>query len=110
PRRVLSIGGRFKFNDDGETPNAQLALFQYDPGPLVIFELRNFPSESGPKTINGRVVCEEGESNFPRPEGTPGDTGEFPSHTGHMYNFVQAIRSGDASGLRAPLLEGHLSS
>ena len=49
PRRVLSLGGRFTFDDDGQTPNSQLALFQYDPGPLVIFELRNLPSEKGPK-------------------------------------------------------------
>lgn len=36
PRRVLSLGGRFTFDDDGQTPNSQLALFQYEPGPLVI--------------------------------------------------------------------------
>ena len=33
PRRVMSLGGRFLFDDDGETPNTQIALFQYEPGP-----------------------------------------------------------------------------
>ncbi|MHB8902909.1 MAG: Gfo/Idh/MocA family protein, partial [Thermoguttaceae bacterium] len=55
PRRVLSLGGRFTFDDDGQTPNTQLALFQYDPGPLVIFELRNLPSEKGPKTMQSKI-------------------------------------------------------
>ncbi|MCH7567233.1 MAG: Gfo/Idh/MocA family oxidoreductase [Nitrospirae bacterium] len=67
PRRVLSLGGRFTFNDDGQTPNSQLALFQYDPGPLVIFELRNLPSEKGPKTIGSNMKCERGESRLQQP-------------------------------------------
>ena len=110
PRRVLSLGGRFLFNDDGETPNSQLALFQYDPGPAVIFECRNFPSDSGPKSIRGRVRCEGGEAPLPEPPGTPGGTGGHRRHTGHLYNFLQAVRSRNRSDLRADVLEGHFSS
>jgi hypothetical protein len=110
PKRVLCIGGRFLFDDDGETPNSQLAIFQYDPGPMVIFELRNFPSEKGPKTVGKRVRGDRGEADLPRPPGTPGDTGGHRAHTGHMYNFYQTVRSRQTTGQRADVLEGHLST
>jgi len=89
---VLSLGGRFTFNDDGQTPNSQLALFQYDPGPLVIFELRNLPSEQGPKTINERIRCQRGDAALPNPTGESGDTGGFKAHKGHLFNFLSAVR------------------
>ncbi len=110
PRRVLSLGGRFTFDDDGQTPNSQLALFQYDPGPLVIFELRNLPSTKGPKTIGSKVKGARGEGRLPGLSGEPGDTGGFTAHKGHLYNFISAVRSRKVSDLRADILEGHLST
>ena len=32
--RVMSLGGRFGFDDDGETPNTQVALLDYEPTPI----------------------------------------------------------------------------
>lgn len=110
PRRVLSLGGRFMFDDDGQTPNSQLALFQYELGPLVIFELRNLASEKGPKSINKKIKCQLGEADLPNPSGEPGDTGGFTAHKGHLYNFISAVRSRRVSDLRADILEGHLST
>ncbi|MCP4782898.1 MAG: Gfo/Idh/MocA family oxidoreductase [Fuerstiella sp.] len=110
PRRVLSLGGRFTFDDDGRTPNSQLALFQYEPGPMVIFELRNLPSEKGPKTVNRRIKCEHGETGLPGLSGEPGDTGGFTAHKGHLFNFISAVRRRNVSDLRADILEGHLST
>jgi predicted dehydrogenase len=110
PRRVMSLGGRFLFDDDGETPNTQLALFQYEPGPLVIFEVRNLPSEKGPKAVGPKVKGERGESGLPSVPGQPGDTGGYRAHQGHLYNFLAAVRSRKLSDLRADVLEGHLST
>jgi len=110
PKRVMSLGGRFLFDDDGETPNAQIALFQYEPGPLVIFELRNFPSEKGPKTAPTKMKCEGGESGLPGLSGPAGDRGGYGGHQGHLFNFVSAVRSRNPQDLRATLLEGHLST
>jgi len=110
PKRVMSLGGRYLFNDDAETPNTQIALFQYEPGPLVIHELRNLPSETGPKTAGYKIRCERGESGPPRPSGEAGDTGDFSGHQGHLFNFVKAVRSRQVSDLRADVLEGHLST
>ena len=110
PKRVMSLGGRFLFGDDGETPNTHLTLYQYDPGPLVIFELRNLPSTTGPKTHGASLKCERGTCRPPRPQGTPGDTGKFKRHQGHQFNWISAVRSRKVSDLRAPLIEGHLST
>ena len=110
PKRAMSFGGRFLFNDNGETPNTQIALFQYEPGPLIIFELRNFPSEKGPKLPATGVVGERGSDRLPRWTRPVGDTGGFAAHKGHICNFVKAVRGRSASELRMDVLEGHLST
>ena len=110
PKRVMSLGGRFLFDDDGETPNTQIALYQFDPGPMVTFELWNLPSEKGPKLPRAKLRCEKGETNLPTPPGKPGDTGGHSAHTGHLYNFLSVVRSRKLADLRADILEGHLST
>ena len=42
PASVFSIGGRFGYDDDGETPNTQLVLYEYASAP-ILFEVRPFP-------------------------------------------------------------------
>lgn len=110
PKRAMSLGGRFLFNDDAETPNTQIAFLEYDPGPLVICEVRNMPSEKGPKTKGGKIKWEGGESAWPSQPSNPGDTGGYKRHQGHLYNFIQAVRSRKVEDLRADVVEGHLST
>jgi hypothetical protein len=110
PKRVMSLGGRFFFNDDGQTPNTQIALWQFDPGPLLVFEMRNLPFKRGPKLVGAKVRYERGESRLPDPQGPEGGRGAFSRHKGHLFNFLSAVRSRKTSELRAPLIEGHLSS
>ncbi len=40
--RVISIGGRLGYEDDGQTPNTQLVYHAYD-GPPLVFEVRGLP-------------------------------------------------------------------
>ncbi|MCX6908281.1 MAG: Gfo/Idh/MocA family oxidoreductase, partial [Verrucomicrobia bacterium] len=35
PPRAMSIGGRFAFDDVGETANTQVAIFDYQPAPII---------------------------------------------------------------------------
>jgi predicted dehydrogenase len=44
PKSVLSVGGRFGYVDDGQTPNTQIAFFDYAPLP-IIFEMRALPRD-----------------------------------------------------------------
>jgi predicted dehydrogenase len=41
--RVISIGGRLGYDDDGETPNTQLVYHAYE-GPPLVFEVRGLPT------------------------------------------------------------------
>ncbi len=42
PTSVICVGGRFGYDDDGETPNTQIAFFDFKPVPMI-FEVRGLP-------------------------------------------------------------------
>ena len=44
--RVVSLGGRFGYDDDGQTPNTQVVILDYEAAPLV-FEVRGLPDAAG---------------------------------------------------------------
>lgn len=70
--RVMSIGGRFGYEDDAETPNTQIAFHDY-PGAPLIFEVRGLPEKKGAKGMDkyfgagvGCVIhCEGGHLLIP---------------------------------------------
>ena len=70
--RVMSIGGRFGYDDDGETPNTQICLHDYAGAPLI-FEVRGLPEKTGAKNVDkyfgagvGCVIhCENGHMLIP---------------------------------------------
>jgi predicted dehydrogenase len=45
PLRITSTGGRYLWNDQGETPNTQIATYDYGDAQIV-FEVRNLPTNS----------------------------------------------------------------
>ena len=49
--RVMSVGGRFGYEDDGETPNTQILMLEYEKAPLI-FEVRGLPGKSGSKHMD----------------------------------------------------------
>ena len=120
PTRVISIGGRFGYIDDGETPNSQVVFLDYKPAP-IIFEVRGLPRAKGDSAMDdylgirgGLVVhCEGGyfaggwayDNNHKRLKQFPGDGGD-----GHQENFIKAMRSRKVTDLRADMLEGHISA
>jgi predicted dehydrogenase len=118
--RVVSLGGRFGYVDDGRTPNTQLVFLDYQPVP-ILFELRNLPRAKGDSAMDhyrgvryGVVVdCENGyfaggwayDKSGKRLKQFRLTEGE-----GHHENFIQAVRSRKVSDLHADVLEGYLSS
>jgi predicted dehydrogenase len=132
--RVRSIGGRFGYDDDGQTPNTIISLFDYEVFP-IIYEIRALPRAKSEKVdtyqgitshgmdryrgVNfGMVIqCEQGyfaggrgggwtyDNNGKKIKQFPGDGG-----AGHMPNFLNAMRSRRVSDLRADILEGHITA
>ena len=46
PKRVISIGARLGYDDDGETPNTSITLLDYEHEPApIIFEVRGLPKD-----------------------------------------------------------------
>ena len=49
--RVISFGGKFLWDDDRQTPNTQVAFYDYKPAP-IIFEMRNLPRKKGDSAMD----------------------------------------------------------
>ncbi len=116
PNSVVSLGGRFGYVDDGNTPNTLVSVFDYGDAELI-FEVRGL--ETAP--LNGAMVGNiiygtEGYVVF-----TGYDTAlafdnshnkvqEFKGGGDHYGNFLEAVKSRNRKAQRADILEGHLSS
>ena len=121
--RILAIGGRLGYVDDGTTPNTLIVYHDYKPAPLV-YEVRGLPSSAESNQMDkykgadiGIVVdCEGGTLVIPSYSGAHvldkegNQTKEFKGHTSHFANFMDAVRSRKHSDLNADIQEGHLSS
>jgi predicted dehydrogenase len=121
--RVLSVGGRLGYEDDGETPNTLIAFHDYKAAPLIM-EVRGLPEKAGSKAMDkykdvniGIVVeCEGGYVRVKDYEGAVAfdkdgkEIKRFEGYTSHFENFIKAVRSRKESELNAPIREGHLSS
>ena len=115
-RSAMSLGGRFGYTDDGETPNTQLCLFDYGDAELI-FEVRGLPSPTYRGAMVGNVFhCSEGYiamTTYNNATVFDNDNRELRRFTGsadHFGNFISAVRSGRRADLNADILEGHLSS
>jgi len=121
--RVLSVGGRLGYVDDGETYNT-MAIYHDYPGAPLIYEVRGLPSKAGSKDMDdykgakiGIVIeCEDGHVTVPSyTAATAYDKNgakikEFKGAEGHHENWLKAVRSRKKEDLNADILEGHLSS
>ena len=129
PAKVMSIGGRLGYDDDGETPNTQIVYLEYEEAP-IIFEVRGLPRNAHYLKSNwearsrismdrylgvdfGVVVhCEDGYIARNQAFDNRGKLLEtFKStHESDTVNFINAIRKNDPGWLYADVEQGHLSS
>jgi len=124
PTRVISFGGRFAWNDAGETPNMLFTAFEYDDVP-VFFEVRHLQIRPGRRAmphyrgcrVGVIITCEGGWFRGGRGGGWVYDNKgkkmkQFKGDGGgrHQANFIKAVRSRKASDLHAPIEKGHLSA
>jgi predicted dehydrogenase len=121
PKYAWSLGGRFGYQDQGETANTQLAFFDYGPTQLV-FEVRGLPTDGylGVKSPGNIFHLEEGtivgtDKFIPKgktqAEPLPDVGAEVkPAGGGHFANFLAAVKSRKATDLAADVFEGYYSS
>ena len=115
PVRVMGMGGRFQWDDQGETPNTMFAAAEYPNGQYVFFNVRNvnyddyerqveneYYFEDGGKIIRNKYYAKgetEGESIKIEPGNvTPG---------GNWGAFITAVRAGDPMMANGNALDAH---
>lgn len=117
PVKAMAIGGRFQWDDQGQTPNTMFAMAEYANGQQVFFNVRNvnykgyqrqvmneYYFEDGGKIVGGKYYAKgakDGEKvKVPGGKVTPG---------GAFGSFVNAIRADDPSMSNANALTAHRS-
>jgi predicted dehydrogenase len=120
PKSVVSLGGRFGYEDQGETPNTQIAVMDFGDTTLM-FEVRGLKTEAfhGEKVGNilhfeeGTIAGEKFYRKGSKTNGDPlpkTDAKRGPGDGDHFGNFIAAVRSRKTDDLNADILDGHLSS
>ena len=129
PEKVISIGGRFGYKDDGQTPNTQIVYLEYADAP-IIFEVRGLPKNKYFRSgdwaartgismddvlgvqIGVVVHCEDGYIANNKAYDSRGRLLKtFESQfEGDKQNFINAVRLDDPSALYADVEHGHLSA
>ncbi len=116
PTSVVTVGGRFGYEDDGQTPNTQVSLFEYGDV-QVIQEVRGLPTEKYPPDISmgnifdcekGKVVISNAGSAAYSPDGQL--IQRFGGQGEHFRNFADAVKSRKREMLNSEVLDGHLST
>lgn len=126
PAKVTSFGGRFAWNDAGNTPNLQFAQFDFGDDVPVVFEVRNIHQKGKQEKLGkfakgpgvGIIVTgENGEFRGGRGGGAFYDLDgnkieQFKGDAGrtHMAQFLECVRSGKQQDLRAEIESSYYSS
>lgn len=126
---VGSIGGRFGYDDDGNTPNTQLVWFGYET-PLI-FEVRGLPRDRSAQSakwddlmdkfrgmsVGVAIECEGGHLaigyDYGRAAAHDRDGAvvkEWKGTNNHFARFIDGVRSRKRSDLGVDIEEGHVSS
>ena len=119
PVRVMGMGGRFQWGDQGETPNTMFAIAEYPNGQYVYFNVRNVNHRGYKRQVlneyyfeDGSKIAEEGRHfriyakgakdgeilKLPKGKVTPG---------GNWGAFIAAVRANDPSMANGNALEAH---
>ena len=126
PKRVIAGGGRFAWNDAGETPNTHFAYMDTGEIPVIV-DFHNLPRQAGMnapdvyfrrRTSSFLVIeCENGYYTGNRGGGSAFDLEGKKLHTfkgdggkTHAANFIAAMRSRKPGDLKAEVENIHNSS
>lgn len=118
PVKAMAIGGRFAWDDQGETPNTMFAYAEYPNGQQVFFNVRNVNYKGYQTQVyneyyleDGSVITGEGRYKILRPGASkaedlklePGDV----TPGGNWNSFISAVRAGDPSMANGNVMDAH---
>ena len=138
PTQISSMGGHYVFDDDQETPNTQVATFEFEEGgkkKLLVFEVRHWmtnneagigertdarpgaPAEQ-PQAIGNiwygskgyMATTNDGWRTFMGKEGAPGPKSEADPVYPGFVNFIDVVRSRKREDQLAEVEEGAIST
>jgi predicted dehydrogenase len=104
PTKVTSMGGKFLWDDDKETPEVQTSLYHYpDEQNLIQFEVRHWSTNDEHGAAAGNI--------FYGPEGYL-VVHNYDRYAGgdHFANFIKAVQSRKTSDQNGPVETAHLAS
>jgi predicted dehydrogenase len=124
PSRVWSLGGRLGYKDQGQTPNMQLAVYEFGDVTVVI-EVRGLVEWGS--TAKKKVEFSEKVTNeFYTTEGMVRDGKFYPKAGGKEHlvtvkpvhvtpgaafvSFMDCVRNNNPTAVNAPILNGHYSA
>ncbi len=116
PVKIMSQGGRYGWDDDGDSPNTHATSFTYADGSMMTFEVRNLGSfqEAGGGSCGdsffgteGYYVRSKGFFNY-KNEPIKVDV-ERPAGKHKFAHFFDAVRSRNVEDLSVQPLDAHLS-
>jgi predicted dehydrogenase len=135
PTKVQSMGGHFMFDDDQQTPNTQVASFEFNKDGkkvMLVYEVRHWitnheagiggkvdprTGKADPNTIGNifygskGYMAIDGYTSYKVFLGKDQEPGPSKVQGGSTWeNFIQAMRTRKRSDLHAEIEEGHLSS
>src|SRR3989449_3235172 len=127
PKSVVSTGGKYVYEDDQETPNTQIATFDYGDAELV-FEVRGLNTggeasiaAGGPNFIGNIWLGSKGYMSLDhkgfqiflgdkREPGEASSMDEKGDTKAHMVNFLEAVKSRNYKDLHGEIVEGATSA
>lgn len=115
PVRVMAIGGRFKWDDQGETPNTMFAAAEYPNGQWCFFNVRNVNYEGYERQVENEYYFEDGgriiRGKYYAPGSDQGEEVSVPAGDvtpgGNWTSFITACRAGDPSLVNGDVHDAH---
>ena len=118
PVRVMALGGRFKWNDQGETPNTMFAIAEYPNGQQVFFNVRNVNHPGYVHQVKNEYYFEDGgrivDSLYFAKGSAKGEKLDLPpgqvTPGGNWGSFIAACRAGKPEMANGNAAESHYAS
>ncbi len=118
PVRAMALGGRFKWDDQGETPNTMFGIAEYPNGQSVFFNVRNVNYSGYQRQVKNEFYFEDGgwmddNGTYYKKGSTQGEKVDFPgveiTGGGCFVSFVAACRAGKPEMSNADMDVAHRS-